>query len=76
MAANTINLFNVAFDGTVSLKSLNGTWNNGSVVYGSVNNLGGNTYQGSAINLANGFTGTVAGNVPGTSFTVGKLHGP
>ena len=76
LAANTINLFNVAFDGTVSLKSLNGTWNNGSVVYGSVNNLGGNTYQGSAINLANGFTGTVAGNVPGTSFTVGKLHGP
>ena len=69
LAANTINLFNVAFDGTVNLKSLNGTWNNGSVVYGSVNNLGGNTYQGSPIVAPTGFSGTI----PGTSFTVGKL---
>ena len=73
LAANTINLYNVAFgDGPVNLKSLNGTWNNGSVVYGSVNNLGGNTYQGNPIVAANGFTGTI----PGTGITVGKLHGP
>jgi hypothetical protein len=71
LAANTIYLYNVAFGGPVNLKSLNGEWNNGSVVYGDVNNLGGNTYQGNPIIAPDGFTGTI----PGTSITVGKLNG-
>jgi hypothetical protein len=69
LAANTINLINVAFDGTVNLQSLNGVWNNGSVVYGDVNNLGGNTYHGSPIVAPSGFTGTISG----TGITVSAL---
>ena len=70
MAANTINLLNVAFgNGTVNLKSLNGIWHNGSVVYGDVNNLGGNTYNGKPINAPSGFTG----KIPGTGITIKPL---
>jgi ferric-dicitrate binding protein FerR (iron transport regulator) len=71
MAANTINLYNVAFSGTVNLKSLYGLWNNGSIVYGDVNNLGRNTWDGYPINAANGFSGTIAG----TGITVEPLGG-
>ena len=70
LAAKTINLYNVAFDGTVNLNSENGQWNNGSVVLGDVNNLGGNTYNGNPIIKPDGFTGTI----PGTGITIGKLN--
>jgi len=61
VTANTINLHNVAFDGLVSLKSLLGQWHNSTSVFGYVNDLGGNTYHGSAVSAADGFSGTIAG---------------
>jgi hypothetical protein len=68
MAANTINLFNVAFgNGTVNLDSLLGMWNNGSVKPGYVNDLGGVTANGFLVNAPNGFSGTI----PGTGINVG-----
>lgn len=69
MSAYTINLKNVAFAGTVNLKCANGVWNNGTIVYGDVNNLGGNTDQGILITAPTGTTGTL----PGTSVTVSAL---
>jgi hypothetical protein len=71
MAANTINLFNVAFKGTVNLNSLNGLWHNGSVVYGDVNDLGNVTYNGTLVNAPDGSSGLL----PGTGITVGTLSG-
>lgn len=71
MAANTINLLNVAFGGTVTLKSLLGIWNNGSVMPGAVNDLGGVTWDGQLVNAANGSTGLLQG----TGITVGTLSG-
>lgn len=68
VTANTINLHNVAFDGLVSLKSLLGLWHNGSSVFGYVNDLGGNTYHGTAISAADGFSGTI----DGTQITISK----
>jgi hypothetical protein len=70
MAANTISLYKVAFGGTVNLKSLLGIWNNGSVVSGAVNDLGGVTYNGSLVAAPNGASGLL----PGTGITVGTLH--
>lgn len=70
MAANTINLFNVAFGGTVNLKSLLGVWNNGTVMPGAVNDLGGVTYNGTLVNAENG----VSGKLPNTGITIGTLH--
>jgi hypothetical protein len=67
MVANTINLYNVAFGGTVNLNSLNGVWNNGTIVYGDVNNLGGVTYNRNPVYAPNGFSGTI----PGTGITIG-----
>jgi hypothetical protein len=61
MAANTINLYKVAFSGTVNLTSLYGVWNNGSVVYGDVNDLGGVYYNGTLVNAPNGASGTLSG---------------
>ena len=68
VTANTINLHDVAFDGTVSLKSLLGQWHNSSSVFGYVNDLGGNTYHGQAISAADGFSGTIGG----TGITISK----
>ncbi|MGA2243885.1 MAG: FecR family protein [Verrucomicrobiota bacterium] len=70
MAANTIVLSDVAFAGTVTLRSLLGIWNNGSVVQGAVNDLGGVTYNRTLVNAANGSSGLLAG----TGITVGTLH--
>jgi hypothetical protein len=70
MAANTIDLFNVAFRNTVNLHSHLGIWNNGSVLPGAVNDLGGVTYNGALVNSPNGSTGLL----PGTGITVGTLH--
>lgn len=69
MAANTINLYNVAFSGTVSLKSQLGTWHNGSILPGAVNNLGGVTYNRTLVQAPDGHTGLISG----TGITVGTL---
>jgi len=66
IAANTINLYNVAFGGTVNLTSLNGMWHNGTSVYGYVNDLGLVTYNGELVNAENNTTGTL----PGTGITL------
>jgi hypothetical protein len=63
---NTINIFGDSFDGIVNLKSKNGIWHNGSVSFGDVNDLGGNTYHGHSFSAADGFSGTI----PGTDITV------
>jgi hypothetical protein len=67
IAADTINLQNVKFSGTWNLDSLYGVWHNGSSVFGDVNNLGGNTYNGTLITATEGFSGTIAG----TGITIG-----
>jgi hypothetical protein len=71
MAANTINLYNVAFGGTVNLRSQLGTWHNGTILPGAVNNLGGVTYNGSPVQAPDGHTG----QIPYTGITVGTLSG-
>ena len=70
MAANTLVLYNVAFNGTVSLKSLLGMWNNlqgyepGVAGYVNGYNV---TYNNQSLNIPNGFSGTVSG----TGLTIG-----
>lgn len=70
IAANTIALSDVAFAGTVNLKSSLGIWNNGAIVAGDVNDLGGVTYDGKTVNAPSGSSGLL----PGTGITVGSLH--
>ncbi len=67
IAADTINLHNVNFSGTWALNSLYGMWHNGPSIFGDVNNLGGNTYNGTPLTAAEGFSGTIAG----TGITIG-----
>ena len=67
ITAHTVVLANNAFDNTVNLKSDNGVWHNGYLL-GDVCDLGGNTWHGSAVSAADGFSGTLAG----TGITVGK----
>jgi hypothetical protein len=68
IVGDTINILNDAFDNIVNLRSRKGILNNGSVIPGDVNFLGGNTYHGHGFSAANGFSGTI----PGTGITISK----
>jgi hypothetical protein len=68
ISSHTVNLYNIAFSGTVSILSSLGLWNNGSSQPGYVNDLGGVTYNGTLVTAANGSSGTLAG----TGITIGK----
>ena len=69
IAANTINLYNVHFNGLVNLKSALGYWYNGFKP-GAVNDLGFVYYDGLLVDVPN-FT---TGQLPNTGITVGALN--
>jgi hypothetical protein len=73
MAANTINLFNVAFSGTVSLNSLLGILHYGSGMYGAVNFI--NVYYNGQLITPETAPEGMSGQIQGTQIFIGSTSG-